>query len=319
VIRKLSLARCCLFGCAHCVEVCKYSASAYSPCTLPSVPLSLQLCNTAPWPLRCCSRLAGRRVVFQPYSRDQLNEIIKSRLGAQTCWQQHCSTLTHKGCPAPVSVWLLSVPPTHVLRSTDAAGVYWVLPVLCRGAGCLPTQRPGVHFSQSCKLLGRCAALSGAVPTVGGSPSVCLQSSLCLRKEKRKFAIRSLLACKYGALLELCNRMCGRARPESVSSCHSTCVLGCVYSCLQCCRAAEIAEDKQHRQQQQQQQRAGPGSSGGANDSTLQQERGMVEVRGGICLAQPSCALIQPGAVPETQVPKPSPYVPNPVPSPPTS
>lgn len=105
---------------------------------------------------RIGSRLAGRRVVFQPYSRDQLNEIIKSRLDGLAAFQPNA--------------------------------------------------------------------------------------------------------------LEFISR--------KVANCS-----GDVRRCLELCRrAAEIAEDKQHRQQQQQ-QRAGPGSSGGANDSMLQQERGMVEMR----------------------------------------
>lgn len=43
---------------------------------------------TLGWLTRCCllgrmcSRLAGRRVVFQPYSKDQLVTIVRSRLGA---------------------------------------------------------------------------------------------------------------------------------------------------------------------------------------------------------------------------------------------
>ncbi len=44
--------------------------------------------------LHCCSRLAGRRIVFQPYSKDQLTTIITSRLGeARLPRQLWCSAL----------------------------------------------------------------------------------------------------------------------------------------------------------------------------------------------------------------------------------
>lgn len=50
--------------------------------------------------LQLCSRLAGRRIVFQPYSKEQLTTIITSRLGeARLPRQLWCWALASPALP----------------------------------------------------------------------------------------------------------------------------------------------------------------------------------------------------------------------------
>lgn len=59
-----------------------------------------------PAPSLPCSRLAGRRVVFQPYSKAQLETIIRSRLGG---WRQCCLPAFTAQPPLLARLWLVSV------------------------------------------------------------------------------------------------------------------------------------------------------------------------------------------------------------------
>ena len=143
------------------------------------------------WSLNCrapaaslpplCSRLAGRRVVFQPYSKDQLVTIVRSRLGAcRGDWVKGSGnapagrarhTMAANKAPATEVTRSFQHAPRHLARLGAPAAQFGLppasLPLLfCfhRGHRCLPPQFGGVHCPPHRQQLGRCAALLGAVP-----------------------------------------------------------------------------------------------------------------------------------------------------------
>jgi len=198
-------------------------------------------------PCLFCSRLAGRRIVFQPYTREQLVIIMKSRVGKPL--------LTNLAGRA-LSVAVSAIPVLSALLSGPRLA-HFVLALLWVHTESLPDS----FQPNALELAGR------KVANCSGDVRRCLELL-------RRYGMLALSPCPCAHECLQPASSCGAAwlpwRPVTQGLTGSECV--------HTCRAVEIAEDCQHKQQQQNQQQQGQEPAGSSQQQ--QQETGRVEVRG---------------------------------------